>query len=41
MTTVYFICDLFDGAVNISEYTLSNDRMTNEFEKIWKEVAMM
>jgi hypothetical protein len=36
-----FICGLFNGAVSISEYVASNDRVINELEKVWRKAAVV
>jgi hypothetical protein len=37
----FFIYSLFNNAVNSSGYILSNDRMNNELEMMWKEAVMV
>jgi hypothetical protein len=36
----FFIYSLFNNAVSSSGYIMSNDRMNNELEMMWKEAVM-
>jgi hypothetical protein len=37
---ILFICFLFNDAVNSSDYIVSDDRMINELERMWKEAVV-
>jgi hypothetical protein len=34
-----FTCGLFNNTVSSSDYIASNNRMNNEFKRMWKEVV--
>jgi hypothetical protein len=36
-----FICGLFNDAVSNSDYIVSDDRVVNELDRIWKEAVMV
>jgi hypothetical protein len=38
---LFVIYSLFNNAVSSSGYILSNDRMNNELERMWKEAVMV
>jgi hypothetical protein len=37
---IVFLCALFNDALSSSDYTMSNGRMTNELDVLWKEAVM-